>query len=334
MPQLRKDPVTKRWVILLHEQKKMPADFKIAPAPRQTHVCPFCPGNESMTPAELMSFRDDGTNPNEKGWSVRVIPNRYPALQKEGSLDRTGIGVYDMMNGIGAHEVILETPDHNGSYANYSVEQVKKIIETYVERYKDLARDRRFRYILIFKNCGPAAGASLDHPHSQLIATPIIPKRVMEEVEGAKTYYYYKERCVFCDIIRQELSQGERIIHENESFVAFEPFASRFPFETWIAPKDHKASFGDIDEAEIEGLADIMSSSLKKIIRTLDDPPFNFIIHTSPCGEQGEEYFHWHIEIMPRVTKVAGFEWGSGFYINHMAPERAARFLINPDYKG
>lgn len=334
MPQLRKDPVTKRWVILLHEQKKLPADFKIEHAPKQTNKCPFCPGNENMTPVELMSYRSENTLPNEPGWQVRVIPNRFPALQIEGDLDRMGLGVYDMMNGVGAHEVIIESPNHEDGFHNYSSEQISRVLHTYVERYRDLSRDRRFRYILVFKNNGPAAGASLDHPHSQLIATPIIPKRVMEELEGAKTYYYYKERCVFCDIIRQELSQGERIIHENESFVAFEPFASRFPFETWIAPKDHKDCFGDIDKGEIDGLADIMQATIKKLIKTLDNPPFNFIIHTSPCGEHCTDYFHWHIEIMPRVTKIAGFEWGSGFYLNHMSPERAARFLINPNYKG
>jgi UDPglucose--hexose-1-phosphate uridylyltransferase len=150
----------------------------------------------------------------------------------------------------------------------------------------------------------------------------------MEEIDGAKTYYYYKERCVFCDIIRQELSQGDRIVHENEQFVAFKPFAARFPFETWIAPKDHKDSFGDIDEAEIDGLADVMHSTLQKLIKTLDNPPFNFVIHTSPCDEHCADYYHWHIEILPRLSKTAGFEWGSGFYINPVAPEKAAQFLI------
>jgi UDPglucose--hexose-1-phosphate uridylyltransferase len=232
------------------------------------------------------------------------------------------------MNGVGAHEVIIESPGHNDGFHNYSREQIVRIIKTYADRYRDLKRDRRFRYILIFKNHGSAAGASLDHPHSQLIATPIIPKRAMEEVEGAKRYYYYKERCVFCDIIRQELSSVERIIHENEQFVAFSPFASRFPFETWIAPKDHKDSFGDIDPSEIEGLADIMHGTLRRLINTLGNPPFNYVIHTSPCGEHCSEYYHWHIEIMPRLTKVAGFEWGSGFYVNPVPPEKATAFLL------
>ncbi|MFZ2957346.1 MAG: galactose-1-phosphate uridylyltransferase [Candidatus Ozemobacteraceae bacterium] len=328
MPQLRKDPVTKRWVIIVHENVRGPKDFLIPAEIRKSGTCPFCPGNESLTPPEVMSYREPNTLPNQSGWKVRVVPNRYPALQIEGDLDRTGIGLYDMMNGIGAHEVIIETSDHVIGDAFYDREQMLKIINVYVDRYRDLKRDRRFRYILLFKNSGAAAGASLDHPHSQLIATPIIPKRVMEEVEGARQYYYYKERCVFCDIIRQELSSGTRIIHETEHFVAFAPFASRFPFETWIAPKDHKASFGDIEENEIEGLADTMRTTLGLLIKTLGHPPFNYIIHTSPCDELCSEYYHWHIEIMPRLMKVAGFEWGSGFYINPTPPEQAAAFLL------
>ncbi|MBI3039324.1 DUF4921 family protein, partial [bacterium] len=178
------------------------------------------------------------------------------------------------------------------------------------------------------KNKGYSAGASLVHPHSQLIATPIVPKRVMEEIEGAQQYYYYKERCVFCDIIRQELSFGTRIIHENENFVAFLPFASRFPFETCVAPKEHKASFGDIDENELEGFAEVLHGTLQRIINTLNDPPFNYIVHTSPCDDHTMDYYHWHLEIMPRLTKIAGFEWGSGFYINPTPPESAAKYLL------
>ena len=330
MPQLRKDPVTKRWVIVVHEQARKPGDFTWKKDNKQSGKCPFCPGAEANTPPEVMSYREPNTLPNQTGWKVRVIPNKFPALQIEGDLDRTGIGIYDMMNGVGAHEVIIETPEHEQGFDAYSYEQVLKIINAYADRYRDLRRDRRFRYILLFKNKGGSAGASLDHPHSQLIATPIIPKRVMEEVEGARQYYYYKERCVFCDVIRQELSGGQRIIMENEFFVAFAPFASRFPFETWIAPKDHKASFGDIEDHEMEGFAEILHRTLTRLIKVLGDPPFNYILHTSPCDEHCAEYFHWHLEIMPRLSKVAGFEWGSGFYVNHVPPESAAKYLKQP----
>ncbi len=328
MPQLRKDPVTKRWVIVIHEHPRGPQDFKIIKNDLHSENCHFCPGNEKETPPEVLSYREPNTLPNQPGWKVRVIPNRYPALQIEGDLDRTGLGIYDMMNGIGAHEVIVETPQHNIGADLFSKAQFLNVISSYAERYRDLRRDRRFRYILIFKNKGKAAGASLEHPHSQLIATPIIPKRVMEEVEGARQYFYYKERCVFCDIIRQELSSGARIISENEYFVAFSPFAARFPFETWIAPKEHKASFGDIENIEMENLAEILRSTLMRLMKILDDPPFNYIIHTSPCDEHCAEYYHWHLEIMPRLTKVAGFEWGSGFYVNPVPPEDAVKYLI------
>ncbi|MBF0408587.1 MAG: galactose-1-phosphate uridylyltransferase [Candidatus Riflebacteria bacterium] len=328
MPQLRKDPVTKRWVIINFEKSLGAADYKIPRASHTAVTCPFCPGRESMTPLELMSYREPNTLPNQPGWKVRVIPNRYPALQIEGELDRTGIGLYDMMNGIGAHEVVIESPEHNLGPADFTPEHWALIVGIYADRYRDLKRDQRFRYILIFKNNGIAAGASLEHPHSQLIATPIIPKRVMEEIEGARQYYYYKERCVFCDIIRQELSSGDRIITENESFVAYAPFASRFPFETCIAPKEHKASFGALEDSEMESLANIISATLKKLVNALGDPPFNYIIHTSPCDGNCDEYYHWHLEIMPRLTKVAGFEWGSGFYVNPTPPELAAKQLI------
>ncbi len=329
MPQLRKDPITKRWVIINHERARGPKDFPVVKTQIQSGSCPFCPGKEGSTPPEVMSYRETNTLPNQPGWQVRVIPNKFPALQIEGDLDRTGLGIYDMMNGVGAHEVIIETPVHEAGFESFSRDHVVKIITAYVDRYRDLKRDRRFRYILLFKNNGAAAGASLDHSHSQLIATPIIPKRVMEEVEGARQYYYYKERCVFCDVIRQELSSGTRIINENESFVAFAPFASRFPFETWIAPKDHKASFGDIEDPEIESFGEIIRSTLQRLIKALGNPPFNYIIHTSPCDEHCAEYYHWHLEIMPRLTKVAGFEWGSGFYVNPVPPEDAAKHLLH-----
>jgi len=223
--------------------------------------------------------------------------------------------------------LIIDTPHHKSEIDLYSKGYFLNLITAYSERYRDLCRDRRFRYILIFKNKGSAAGATQVHPHSQIIAVPIIPKRVMEEVEGARQYFYYKERCVYCDIIRQEVSAGVRVVHENENFVSLSPFAARFPFETWIAPKDHKASFGDIEEFEIESFADILKATLQKIGKVLDDPPFNYIIHTSPCDEHCREYYHWHLEIMPRLTKVAGFTWGSGFYVNPVLPEDATKFL-------
>jgi UDPglucose--hexose-1-phosphate uridylyltransferase len=191
----------------------------------------------------------------------------------------------------------------------------------------DLKKDQRFRYILIFKNHGEAAGASLEHPHSQLIATPIIPKRVQEELQGAKEYYNYKERCVFCDIVRQETNQGVRLVSQNEDFVVIAPFAARFPFETWILPKAHDPFFEDAQKHEYVSLSKILRELLLRQEKVLTNPPYNLTVHNSPLRETDGRHYHWHIEVLPKLTRVAGFEWGSGFYINPTPPEEAAKFL-------
>ncbi|MCD6310172.1 MAG: galactose-1-phosphate uridylyltransferase [Candidatus Eremiobacteraeota bacterium] len=328
MPELRKDPIISRWVIIATERGKRPHDFqKIEEEPSVAGICALCPGNESMTPPEIAAYREPGTLPNTPGWWIRVVPNKFPALKETGDLNRTGFGVYDMMNGIGIHEVIIETAKHNGIIPELSQKEVEEMLWMYRDRYLALSTDPRIKYVLIFKNHGRSAGASLEHPHSQLIATPVIPKRVMEELEGAQNYYKFRERCVFCDIIRQEISSRERIVLENDSFVSIEPFASRFPFETWILPKKHMSTYSEIDRKEIMDLAHILKNTLTKIYHSLSDPPYNFIIHTAPINNECKRFYHWHMEIMPRLTKVAGFEWGTGMYINPTAPEQAAEFL-------
>jgi len=329
MPELRKDPVTGRWVIIATERAKRPKSFNISKAPRQTGPCPFCPGNEGMTPPEISAVRPHGGEPNNGGWSLRVVPNKYPALRIEGGLDRKGEGMFDKMNGIGAHEVIIETPDHEKSIADLSEAQVADIIRAYKTRTQDLERDARFRYVLIFRNHGATAGASLDHAHSQIIATPIVPKRVQEEIHGATQYYEYKERCVFCDMISEETAAGKRVILENDEFVVISPFAARFPFETWLLPKKHASNFSQLPDEAVTHCAQALKELLSRTKQVLDDPPYNFIIHTAPAHEHHEPAYHWHIEIMPRLTHVAGFEWGSGFYINPTSPEEAAEFLRN-----
>jgi UDPglucose--hexose-1-phosphate uridylyltransferase len=231
------------------------------------------------------------------------------------------------MNGVGAHEVVVETPRHEMTLANLPLSSAKNVLLSYRERIIDLRRDPRLRYVLVFKNHGVAAGASLEHSHSQIIALPIVPKRVSEEIAGAKTYFHYKDRCVFCDIIRQELQQKHRLIAENKSFLSVAPFASRFPFETWILPKAHYPSFEHMELSQYEQAAQILSDTLKKMNRVLTDPPYNYVIHTSSSPEVDGEHYHWHIEIMPKLTKVAGFEWGTGFYINPTPPEEAAEYL-------
>ncbi len=327
MPELRKDPVIGRWVIISTERGKRPSDFEGLGKKRSGGFCPFCPGNEDQTPPEIKAIRPPKSPPNSPGWSLRVFPNKFPALMIEGNINREGIGIFDKMNGVGAHEVIVETPDHNLDMADLELPQIKDVLFTYRERTLDLKKDPRFRYILIFKNQGELAGASLEHSHSQLIATPIVPKRVMEEIDGARKYYDYKERCIFCDIIAQETRDGIRMVSENEDFLAIEPFAPRFPFETWIMPKFHQCSFERIGDESITLLAGILKEVLSKVCQGLNYPPYNFVIHTSPCVDHHEEEYHWHIEFMPRLTRVAGFEWGTGFYINPTPPEEAAAFL-------
>ena len=328
MPELRKDPITGRWVIISTERRKRPNAFRPDSAVLvEDAVCPFCEGNEEYTPREVLSYRRNGGVPNGPGWDVRVVPNKFPALQVEGDLDRQGEGLFDKMNGIGAHEVIIESPDHTQSLATLPVASVERVLWAYRERVLDLKQDKRFRYILIFKNHGAAAGASLEHPHSQLIALPIIPRNVRDEISGARQHHQQKERCVYCDIVRQELDQQTRVIAENADFVAVSPYAPRFPFEMWILPKRHGAHYEEAPRHEYEALARVLKETLQRMNRALETPPFNLIIHSAPFTESSAEFYHWHVEIIPKLTKVAGFEWGSGFYINPTAPEEAAEVL-------
>ncbi|MEK7270959.1 MAG: DUF4921 family protein [Planctomycetota bacterium] len=327
MPELRKDPIAHRWVIIATERAMRPNDFPAVPIPPVKGFCPFCEGNEDKTPGEILAYRPGHGAPNTKGWRVRVVPNKFPALQVEGNLDKRGIGIYDMMNGIGAHEIIIETPRHELSSTPLSVGETQDVLWAYRDRLIDLKRDRRLAYGLIFKNVGRAAGASLEHTHSQLIATPIVPIRIREEMEGSDRFHQYRGRCVFCDIISQERGGGQRVVEENPHFLAFAPFASRFPFETWIIPTMHVSHFESIQKPEVEALAEIMKSTLTRIERTLQNPAYNYIVHTAPLNTGDLETFHWHIEIIPRLSSIAGFEWGTGFYINPIPPEDAAKFL-------
>ena len=327
MSELRKDPIINRWVIISTERGKRPSAFIVPQEEKKGGFCPFCEGNEDKTPPEILAYRKEGTKPNTPGWTLRVVSNKFPALGIEGDLNRRGEGIFDKMNGIGAHEVIIETTFHDKTMSDLSEEKIENIIRAYKSRIEDLKRDTRFRYAIIFKNQGIAAGASLEHTHSQLIALPIVPKRVKEEIYNSKDYFNYKERCIFCDIIRQETEQRIRLITENKKFISLSPFAPRFPFESWILPKNHSSKFETIDEESISGLAKILKTTLIKINTVLKNPPYNFIIHTTPFNIESNEYYHWHIEIMPKLTKVAGFEWGTGFYINPTPPEDAAKFL-------
>jgi len=329
VPELRKDPITGRWVIISTDRSKRPSDFSRERADlKSASFCPFCPGNEAKTPPEILAYRtgENGRQSNAN-WNLRVVPNKFPALRIEGDLDRQADGMFDKMNGIGAHEVIIETPNHMETLATMPVKRVEDLLWAFRDRILDLKQDRRFKYIMVFKNHGEAAGASLDHPHSQLIALPILPKQVVEELEGAKRYFSNKERCIFCDIIRQESESRIRIAAENQDFITLSPYAPRYPFETWILPRRHESAFENSPSTLYENLAKMLRLVLNKAIQVLDNPAYNFVLHTSPIQENTNDYYHWHLEIIPKLTKTAGFELGSGVYINPTPPDAGARFL-------
>lgn len=328
MSELRKDPVLGRWVIVASERAVRPTELNISVTDNtDVSKCPFCPGHEKQTPPEILAYHNPGREKDKEGWWVRVIPNKYPALKAFEELTRRGEGMYDQMNGVGAHEVILETPDHFGHIADMQTKMIEDLFWAYKDRILDLRKDNRMKYVLIFKNHGREAGATQAHPHSQLIALPMVPITVNQELEGSREYFHYKERCVFCDMIREEQRSACRIVEENSHFIAIEPYASRSQYETWILPKAHMGHFESITKNEIENLAVIYKDVMGKIKRLLKDPPLNMMIHSTPIQMQQTSHYHWHIEIVPKLTQVAGFEWGTGFYINPVTPEDAAKML-------
>lgn len=327
MHELRKDPLLGRWVAVISNSKS-PSDYDIFCESPGDASCVLCAGREKETPLEIASVREGGK------WLVRVIPNPSPLFQVEGELGRKGLGMYDKMNGIGANEIVIESPDHGRPPEEIGTEQILRIIKIYRIRVTDLEKDARLRHILIFKNSGKGAGAAYSHPHSEVVATPVIPKGIKEELDGAKEYYAYKERCLFCDMIKEELRFGERVIFETRDFIAFSPFAPGFPFEFWILPKRHTCAFQEIRDSELEDLSLIFTAMIKKMKKILNDSPYNYVVHTAPnriprhdhWHTLGED-FHWHIEIMPRLLRRSGFEWGSGFFILTTSPEDTAKYL-------
>jgi UDPglucose--hexose-1-phosphate uridylyltransferase len=335
--QYRYDILQKRWVIVASERGKRPQDFSIPREDIEPAFCPFCQGHEDKTPHEILALREPGTRANGTGWKVRVVPNKFPALRVEGQPEREADGIYDCMNGIGAHEVVIETPVHSSRMADRDVDEIALVLRVYRDRLTDLMRDSRLKYVLIFKNSGSAAGASLSHPHSQLIATTVTPRAVAMELNSCQEHHQVKERCLVCDILKQELGTRDRLVAVDDRFVAFCPYASRFPFEVFIAPRNHLHDYSRISDQDLRSLAGTLKDVLSRYRDALEDPPYNFILHTTPnvnvhphrshYWDTIEFDYHWHLELFPRITRVAGFEWGSGFYINPTPPEDAAKYL-------
>ena len=326
MPELRRDPIIGRWVIIATERTKRPNAYNVRREPQGSTPCPFCPGNEDKTPNEIMAYGGK-REANKPGWKVRVVPNKYPALAIEGDLHRTGEDLFDRMDGLGAHEIVIETDEHAQSFEDLDDDRARDVARAWRERILDLRKDPRFEYILVFKNSGAAAGASIQHAHSQLIATPMIPIRVKQKMRGAEDYYEQRGRSIFAEMVRVEKQKKERVVEENDDFIALMPFAARFPFETWIFPKNMRSHFETIEDGQCLTLGRILKSILGRMNKVLDFPPYNFLIHNAPLRSAPLSFFSWHIELMPKLVQTAGFEWGTGFYINPIPPEEAAKHL-------
>jgi len=319
-----------QWVNIHTDDSFGPEDYqKEDHLPRHAATCQFCPGREHQTPHEVDALRSRGSRPNGPGWQARVVPNKFPALQIEGNIDEAKDGIFDFSNGVGAHEVLIETPVHSKHLADFTREEMAGVIQLYQNRLRDLTRDRRFKYIIIFKNFGEAAGTSVEHAHSQIIALPMIPKYVLEKIEGARAYYDEHQRCVICDMVKQEYHDKKRIFTQNHDFVAFCPFVSRSSFEYWIVPRAHDSNFADMEEGKKNSLADLLRETLVRLRNCLSNPSYNYYLHVPPVNTGGKEDFHWHIVIVPKLTRTTGFELGTGFYVVRTSPEAAAGYLRN-----
>lgn len=325
MSELRKDMVKNNWVSVAEHRALKPNDFPIAKKALESSAtgafCPFCEGNEQFTPPEITAYRID-SKPNTQGWSVRAIPNKFSAFELEGELQEFRHGIFSHYNGLGKHEVIIETPEHGVDFHQLTAERMEIILGIMRDRYNDLARDLRIKYIQIYKNRGIFAGASLEHSHSQIVALPFVPA----ENQGVVDYFKENRRCLLCDIAAQEL-HDERLVTESKDFILLCPYAPRFPYETWIVPRDHSEHFGAITDTQIHDLAAVLKHFTNIVIECLGDPSYNLVINTAPVNVEYQPGYHWYIELTPRLLVNAAVEIASGVYINPVAPELAAAML-------
>ena len=326
--ELRTDPITGRIVAIDLEPFKRRDDFELEPvrledAPSE---CPLCEGREADAGPEILAWREGGPA-NVPGWSVRVVPNRHPMLRIEGQASVRSRDLFESRGGLGAHEVIVETPIHDQPLHTLDADHLWRVLWAWRTRIQDLKRDTRFASIVIFKNHGRAAGARLDHSHSQLAAYPMLPPAMSDKLRGAARHLTKTGRCIYCDVIAQELIEGSRIISDHSAILAIAPFASRVPFETWLMPRDHSPRFEEATDETLHVLAAQLKSVMARIDWALERPACNFVLHTAPLSGEGDTAFHWHLEILPRVTRVSGLEWGSGVHRNPVSPEEAARAL-------
>lgn len=328
MRELRKNPLGEDWVVIAPQRGKRPDDYRSQEeglSREEKGKCPFCPGNEKETPPEVFAFRAPGTLPDSPGWEVRVVPNKFAALEETEVSEEHRKGIFVSFGARGRHEVIIEDPAHGASYDTQEEAQLLKVFLAWQERLREAARKKDLKYTQIFKNYGKKAGASLAHPHSQLVSLPLVPAKVQAEMEKAESYRRFEGRCLFCALAEEE---KERTVLKSADFVVFCPYFSRFPFETWVLPRRHLASFEEAAPETLFSLAAALKSLLGKMKALLGNPPYNLTLHTLPHGEErGAAFYHWHARILPQIATPAGFEWGTGFFINPVAPEEAAAFL-------
>lgn len=326
MPELRQNVITRDWVIIATERTQRPDQFARAkdtgaPLPPYVPECPFCIGNESQTQKEVYALRDD------HGWKVRVVPNKFPALFPGGDRVRKVAGIHRSMSAIGFHEVVVEHPRHDMISALLPVSHMADLLHVYRRRYVEIRQDPRIEAIIIFKNHGEAAGTSLQHPHAQIAATPIVPHQFRVRMDEAIRFFDDMGQCVFCRTLAEELEERSRIVLETDHFVAFIPYAALSPFHMWIFPRRHSSSFDEITDTEIADLGRSLKTVLAKLYFGLNNPDYNYSIRSIATRIQETEYFHWYVTIIPRISKTAGFELGSGMFINTSMPEESAQYL-------
>ena len=326
--ELRTDPITGRLVAIDLGPFRRRDDFELEPvrvddAPA---ACPLCEGREADAGAEILAWREGGPA-NVPGWSVRVVANRHPMLRIEGQTTVRSAGLLESRDALGAHEVIVETPIHDQPLHTLEADHLWRVFWAWRTRIQDLKRDSRFVSVVIFKNHGRAAGARLDHSHSQLAAYPLIPPALVDKLRGAARHLSKTGKCIFCDLIAQEVADGRRIIHDQDAILTIAPYASRVPFETWLVSRDHQPRFEDASDHTLHALASSLKAVMARIDWALERPACNLVLHTGPLNGEGDAAFHWHLEILPRVTRSSGLEWGSGVHRNPVSPEEAARVL-------
>jgi len=334
-PEWRMNPVTGEWVIIAPERSSRPMLASPHVTPRTVRdPCPFCTGHEWHTPAELRAYRSPQSKPNEAGWRVRCVPNSFASVKPEGNAEPHGDGYFFRADGVGRHELFVECPQHEPNLARLPVEQIREVVQMWRERFIEASSDPKLRYAQLFKNHGADAGASVEHAHSQLIATPMIPPVISEELRFAMLFQEEHDECAYCELLHRERVDGSREVAESPSFVAVAAYAGRQPFETWIVPRVHHSNFDAITTEAADELGTILWTVLRKLDLALEGPAYNLVFHSAPFHEPPSAYYHWHVEVLPRLTQLAGYEWGTGSHVNPIRPEDAAVVLRESAEKG